>query len=138
MHSPGWLTRRSRTWLLGSFLLCFLVPAVVEFAAKKVDPYKLAVETAHRNPQFIDALGAPAAEGWFFDEEEHLGNPVWDEMSIPVHGRTRTGTLRVQAIKDGGHWRLTQLTLELTKPDESIDLLSGQAAVMCPPIEETS
>jgi len=126
MHSSGWLTRRSRTWVLGCFLLGFLVPAVVEFAAKRCDPYKLAVETAYRNPQFIDTLGAPAAEGWFFEEEEHLGNPVRAEMSIPVHGRTRTGTLRVQAIKDGGHWRLTQLALELTKPDESIDLLSGK------------
>jgi Cytochrome oxidase complex assembly protein 1 len=126
MDSPSWLTRRSRTWILGCFLLGFLVPAIVEFAAKRSDPYKLAVETAHRNPQFIDALGAPASEGWFFEEEEHLGNPVRAEMSIPVHGRTRTGTLLVQAIKESGHWRLTQLALELTKPDENTDLLSGK------------
>jgi len=53
-----------------------------------------------------------------------LGNEGKGEIQIPVQGRMRRGNLRAQGIKDGGHWRLTELTLELTQPDERIDLLS--------------
>lgn len=127
MSCPSWLSRKLLTWLLGCILLGTFVPVIVEFAAKRFDPYKLAVETAHKNPEFVGALGAPAAEGWFFEGKEQFGNPARAEMLIPVHGRTRVGNLRVEAVKDSGRWRLTQLILELTKPDESIDLLSEKS-----------
>jgi len=124
MYSPRWLSRRFLAWVLGCALLGTLGPAIVQFAMKRFDPYKLAVGTAHSSPEFVDALGAPVAEGWFFEGKEQLGSSARAEMLIPVHGSTRAGNLRVQAIKDGGRWRLTQLTLKLAKPDESIDLLS--------------
>jgi hypothetical protein len=38
-------------------------------------------------------------------------------------GRIRKGNLQARAIKDAGRWRLTELTVELTQPDEHIDLV---------------
>jgi Cytochrome oxidase complex assembly protein 1 len=72
----------------------------------------------------MDALGSPVQEGWFFDSEMQLREPATAKMLIPVRGSTRTGNLRVRAVKEHGRWRLTELTLELTKPDQSIDLLA--------------
>jgi len=40
----------------------------------------------------------------------------------PVRGQIRRGNLRARAINDGGQWRLTELTLVRTMPDEHIDL----------------
>jgi hypothetical protein len=86
--------------------------------------YKLAVETAHQTPHFTEILGTPVTEAWFSEGEEQWGNPATAEMLIPVRGRMRSGNLRARAIKNGGRWRLTELTLELTQPDESINLLA--------------
>lgn len=52
-----------------------------------------------------------------------LGNPGEAKLLIPVRGTKLSGSLRVQAIKDDGVWTLRELTLELEKPGESIDLL---------------
>ncbi|HTS06825.1 MAG TPA: cytochrome c oxidase assembly factor Coa1 family protein [Candidatus Eisenbacteria bacterium] len=119
-----WLPRRFLRWLLAALLLGTLVPVVVQFAARRSDAYRLAVETAHEKSKFTDVLGEPVTEGWFFEGKTELGNPRTTEMLIPVRGRMKSGNLRATAIKDGGHWRLTQLILELTRPDEHIDLLA--------------
>jgi hypothetical protein len=124
MYAPRWLSRRFLTWILWCLLLGLFIPPVFHFAARKFDPYKLAFRTARLSPEFIDALGSPVKEGWFFDSEMQLGDPAMAKMVIPVRGSTRTGNLRAKAVKEHGRWRLTELTLELTKPDRSIDLLA--------------
>lgn len=124
MHRPHWLSRRFLTWILTCTLVGFLVPPVFHFAAKRFDPYKLAIETARQNREFIDALGSPVKEGWFLDSEMQLGNPPTAKILIPVRGSIRAGNLRVRASREHGRWCLTELTLELTKPDQRIDLLA--------------
>jgi hypothetical protein len=111
---------------LAATLLGVLVPPVFFFAAKRFDPYKLAIQTARQNRDFVDLLGSPVTEGWFFDGKEQLGDPATAQLLIPVRGSTRTGNLRVRAIKENGRWRLTQLTLELANPDKSVDLLEQE------------
>jgi len=110
-------------WLLAATLVGVLIPPVFHFAAKRFDPYRLAIQTARKNHDFIDVLGSPVTEGWFFDGKEEVGNPATAQLLIPVRGSTRTGNLQVRAIKENGRWRLTQLTLELANPDKSLDLL---------------
>jgi hypothetical protein len=124
MFISGWLSRKNLMWLLRALLLVALVSMVAQFAAKKSDAYKLAVATAHQTPQFTAALGTPVTEAWFSEGKVEFGNPVKAEMLIPVQGRMRRGNLRARAMKDEGRWRLTELTLELTQPDERVDLLS--------------
>jgi hypothetical protein len=111
---------------LAATLLGLLVPPLFIFAAKRFDPYKLAVQTARQNHEFIDLLGSPVSEGWFFDGKEQLGDPATAQLLIPVRGSTRTGNLRVCAIKENGRWRLTQLTLEVAEPDKAVDLLARE------------
>jgi hypothetical protein len=96
---------------------------VPHFMATTSGAYKLAVATAHQSPRFRETLGDPVTEAWFSEGKEEWGSPAKAEMLIPVQGRIRRGNLRVRAIKDGGRWRLLELALELTQPDEHIDLL---------------
>jgi hypothetical protein len=124
MYASRWLSRRFLTWILWCLLLGLFVPPVFHFAARKFDPYKLAFQTARQSPEFVDALGSPVKEGWFFDSEMQLGEQATAKMLIPVRGSTRTGNLRARAVKEHGRWHLTELTLQLTKPDQSIDLLA--------------
>ena len=124
MFASGWLSPRLRNLLLGAALVLVLMLTVPHFIATTSGAYKLAVATAHQTPRFTKALGVPVSEAWFSEGKEQWGNPASAEMLIPVRGQLRTGNLRARAIKDGGRWRLTELTLELTQPDEHIDLLA--------------
>jgi hypothetical protein len=119
----GWLSQRFLTWLLGAVLLGALVPIMGQFAVRRSDAYNLAAATAHQMPQFRETLGTPIREGWFSGGRWEFGNPARAELTIPVKGSRQKGNLRALAIKQDGRWRLTELTLELTQPDEHIDLL---------------
>ena len=104
-------------------ILWWSIPPVFHLAARRFDPYKLTIQTARQNRDFIDVLGNPVTEGWFFDGKQQLGDPATAQLLIPVRGSARTGNLRVRAIKENGRWRLTQLTLKVASPDKSVDLL---------------
>ena len=115
---------RLRRFLIAAAVVVALILTVPHFVATTSGAYKLAVATAHQKPQFTQTLGAPVTEAWFSEGRQVWGNPATAEMRIPVSGQIRSGNLRARAIKDVGHWRLTELTLELTSPDERIDLLA--------------
>jgi hypothetical protein len=116
---------RFRNLLLGAVLVLVLMLAVPYFIGTTSGAYKLAIAMAHQTPQFRESLGTPVTEAWFSDGKLVWGNPATAEMMIPVRGRMRRGNLRALAIKDGGRWRLTELTLELSQPDKHIDLLAN-------------
>ncbi len=115
----------SRLLVLGS-LFIVLVLVVPHFLATSTGSYKLAVATARKSPQFTDALGSPVKEGWFSEGKSEWGDQARSEIVIPVYGQKRTGKLRALAIKEGADWRLQELTLELARPADHIDLLSAQ------------
>jgi hypothetical protein len=98
---------------------------VPHFMATNSGAYKLAVATAHQSPQFMEALGAPVAEAWFSEGKEEWGNPAKATLMVPVQGQKRQGNLRAVAVKVDGEWRLKELTLELSQPEEHIDLLGA-------------
>lgn len=102
-------------------VLMFTTP---HYMATMSGAYKLAVAAAHQSPRFREALGTPAKEAWFSEGTIQLGNSADAKLLIPVRGPKQNGSLRVQAVKDDGVWRLRALTLELERPGESIDLLS--------------
>jgi hypothetical protein len=124
MFSPGRLSPKSRNLLLGATFVLLLMLTLPHYLATTQGAYKLAVATAHQSPPFTEALGMPVSEAWFSEGRGQWGNPASAEMLIPVRGQLRKGKLRVRAIKDGGSWRLTELTLELREPDEHVDLLA--------------
>jgi hypothetical protein len=124
MLTSQWPPAKFRKLLWGVATIFILMLIAPHFVATTRGAYKVAVATAHQSLQFREALGDPVKEGWFSEGKEELGSLAKSEMLIPVQGRIRSGNLRARAIKDGGRWQLTELTLELTRPDERIDLLS--------------
>lgn len=116
------MSTRVRKLMLGVAVLVVLDLTVPHFMATSSGAYKLAVATAHRVPQFTEALSAPVKEGWFSEGKEEVGQSAKADLTIPVHGSKRKGNLHVLAVKENGVWRLTELTLKLTEPEESIDL----------------
>ncbi|MGA9526646.1 MAG: cytochrome c oxidase assembly factor Coa1 family protein [Terriglobales bacterium] len=127
---PRWLSRRRLTGLLVVVLLGVPIFVVAQIAVRRSDAYNLAVITANRTPQFLDALGAPVREGWFSGFKWEFGNPPNAELDIPVEGSRRKGNLHSLAIKQDGHWQLTVLSLDLTQPDERIDLLQSPSSAI--------
>ncbi len=123
-QSGRW-SQNFRNQLLGAAFVLMLMFTVPHFMATTSGAYKLAVVTAHQSPRFREALGVPVKEAWFSEGKEEWGNPARAEMLISVRGRVRRGNLKALAVKDDGRWRLTELTLELTQPDERINLLSN-------------
>lgn len=116
----GWWSPKILNLLLGAVLISLFVPMVAQFMTKTSSVYKLAVATAHGAPQFRETLGLPIREAWYSEGEIDSGKA---ELTIPVEGSKRKGNLRTLAIKEDGHWKLTSLNLELSQPDEHIDLL---------------
>ncbi len=121
----GWWSPRFRNLLLGAAFVLVLMLTVPHFMATNSGAYKLAVATAHQSPQFMEALGAPVAEAWFSEGKEEWGNPAKATLMVPVQGQKRQGNLRAVAVKVDGEWRLKELTLELSQPEEHIDLLGA-------------
>lgn len=126
---PGPRLRKLPKYLLGAGVFAALMLTVPHFMETTSGMYKLAVATAHQSPQFMGALGEPVSESWFADGKWQWGDPATGKMLIPVKGRIRRGTLRVSATKNG-RWKLTELTLEVTQPDEHIDLLQSTPSVL--------
>ena len=119
----SWWSPRLRNLLLGAAFVILLMLTVPHFVATRSGAYKLAIATAHQSPWLTEALGTPVTEAWFSEGKEEWGNPPRATLTVPVDGPKRHGNLQVPAVKDTGGWRLTELTLELTGPDDHIDLL---------------
>ena len=122
----SWFTPRLRNWLLLAVLLGLLIPLITQLMARRSDAYKLAVATARTTPLFTETLGAPAKEAWFSGGSIEYGNPTTAKLTIPVAGSKQKGDLRVVAVKEGRHWKLKELTLELARSGERVDLLAGR------------
>jgi Cytochrome oxidase complex assembly protein 1 len=120
MLTSGWSWRKR---LLGVAIILAMGFPITHLVGTGSGAYTLAVATAHKTPQFGEMLGTPIREGWFPESKFTFGEPWNAKLLIPVRGRLRGGNLRALAVKDGGNWKLTELTLELTQPDEHIDLL---------------
>lgn len=121
----AWWTSRVRNLSLGAAVILVLMLTVPHFVATSGGAYRLAITTANQTPQFTEALGVPIREAWFSEGRTEYGNPAKAELTIPVTGSKQKGDLRVVAIKEGENWKLKELTLELARSGERIDLLAG-------------
>lgn len=117
---------RKQLWMWVIFLV--LISTVPHFVTTLSGDYRLAVATAHQSLQFNEALGAPVKEGWLSQGKSTFQEPIRSERLIHVSGTKRKGNLRVLALKEDGQWKLLGLTLELERPDESIESINLLAA----------
>ena len=110
---------------MGIAVVLVLVLTVPHFLATSGGAYKLAMATAYQRCQFTEVLGVPIREAWFSEGKTEYGNKARAELTIPVRGSIQEGNLLVVAMKQDGRWRLKELTLELTRSGERIDLLAS-------------
>ncbi len=128
----SWLSRHAGLALgLGCFGLLFLVTvfvagifAVVTTALRSSDAYSVALSTASSDATVLAELGKPLNPGWFVSGSINVsGSSGHADISIPVSGSLRSGTIHAVADKGAGAWAFSALNVAIDgRP--TIDLLA--------------
>ncbi len=91
---------------------------------KSSEPYQHAVAIASSNPDVVRELGAPIAPGWFASGNINVSGSSGDaDLSIPLNGKLRHGTVYVVAKKTDGVWSYDKLEMLVEGRDIRIELL---------------
>jgi hypothetical protein len=106
---------------------------VVVFASIRAsDPYKDGLERARSDARVQQALGTPIEPGWMVSGSIQTKNRSGDgDISFPLKGSKRSGTLRVVGTKDEGRWTYTKM-LVTPASGPPIDLLAGSSSTAPP------
>ncbi len=109
---PDW--RWIVTGTAGVLAFAGLLLALVMGAFRSSDPYRMAVAAVEPSPAARQQLGAPIEPGWLVLGSIRAGFQSGRAvMRIPVSGPRDEGTLRVEAARKAGVWKLTLLRLEV-------------------------
>ena len=130
----NWWTRNWK-WLVptGCLTILFLFVAfvfsiilLVFGAMKSTDVYIDALAKAKANPEVIEALGSPIADGLFVSGNTNVNGATGEaNLSIPISGPEGKGTIYVKAEKSLGRWKYSELVVEIQKSGERINLLKS-------------
>jgi len=132
----SWFSRNWKwfmpTIILGPLLLLALFVGVIFSTVfgmmKSSEPYQYAVATATHDARVSEQLGTPIAPGWYATGNIHLANDSGDaEMTIPLNGTRRHGTVFVEARKSAGIWRYQRLEVEMEGVPDRVNLLPRTA-----------
>ena len=86
---------------------------------------KTSVQRAQTDPRVIEHLGEPIKQGWIVQGSVETSGPSGNaDVSIPLSGSKRKGTLYAVARKRDGIWTFQALELEVEGEPGRIDLLS--------------
>jgi hypothetical protein len=121
-----------------NWIIAILVAVVVLLAAigvgvfffvmslmKGSDVYREALARMNANALATQVLGAPIEAGFPMGKIQISGPSGEAELSIPVTGSARRGTIYLEATKEMGKWRYDRIELEVEGRDERIDLGSA-------------
>jgi hypothetical protein len=107
---------------------------IVESSFRNSDAYTQALARAQANPQVREQMGQPLNPGWFVSGSINIAGPSGKaDISIPISGPKRKGTLYVVARKSAGRWTFETLQVEVAEEPERIDLLQADQRV---PVEQ--
>ena len=136
MNSPqkkGWFGRNWK-WFLPIGCLSLVVMIVVFAAAiiffvfgaiKSSDVYQQALTRTKSNAVVIRELGEPIEAGWVVSGSVNMsagsGNA---ELSIPVSGPKKSGTIHASAIRKQDKWEFSTLEVEVKGETNRINLLT--------------
>ena len=136
-HDPR--TEKKVVWIVVAAVLAVLLLVVLfvgaVFAAilggiRSSDPYRFAMQTATHDPGVLSRLGSPVQAGWLVGGNINVqSNSGAADLTIPVQGSVRQGTLHVVARKSEGEWTYQRLTLRVNDSPERLDLLAPAGAV---------
>lgn len=95
-------------------------------AMKSSDVYREAVARATANPAVREALGEPIRTGWSLSGNIEVTGPSGRaDVSIPLKGSRRDGTVYAVATKSAGRWSYDLLEVEVEGQGGRIDLLTA-------------
>jgi hypothetical protein len=120
--------------LLGvTFVIGFM--AMVMGAVKSSDAYKLAVARVRASPAVVSELGQPIETGWMVSGSINVSGSSGDaDISIPISGPKKSGTIYAVATKSAGVWTFTVLQVEVEGGSRRIDILTeGRENVVATP-----
>ena len=104
------------------FSLVFFVFSVI----RHTDVFRDALDKAKANPQVRAELGEPIREGWWLSGNVNTsGSSGTADISIPLKGANRDGTLYAVAHKSAGEWAYDRLEVAVDGRAERIKLLDG-------------
>jgi hypothetical protein len=111
--------------LLVSFVGGILL--LVETSFQQSGFYTQALAKARANPQVAEKFGQPIKAGWLSSGSLNTSGPSGSaDVSIPISGPKRKGTIYVVAKKSAGLWRFETLQVEVEGKTERIDLLQPE------------
>ncbi len=102
------------------FSIVFFVFSVI----RHTDVFKDSLDKARANPQVQAELGEPIREGWWVQGRVNTVGPSGNaDISIPLKGSRKNGTLFAVASKTAGKWTYERLEVAVDGREKRIDLL---------------
>ena len=131
---PNWWSRNWKwfvptgclTLILLFGLFIALIFSVVMGSMKSSDAYKQAVARARANPTVVESLGTPIAEGYFVSGNINVQNDRGNaDLQIPISGPKGKAVIYAVAVKSGGQWEFSRLSVAIEGQPE-LDLLGSE------------
>ncbi len=131
---PNWWSRNWKwfvptgclTLILLFGLFIALIFGVVMGSIKSSDAYKQAVARARANPTVVESLGTPIAEGYFVSGNINVQNDRGNaDLQIPISGPKGKAVIYAVAVKSGGQWEFSRLSVAIEGQPE-LDLLGSE------------
>ncbi len=92
-------------------------------AIKSSEPYQHAVTAATHDARVTGAMGAPVTPGWYFLGNINVSGSTGDaDLTVPLNGTARHGTVHVVARKSEGIWDYQTLVVQIDGVPEHINL----------------
>jgi hypothetical protein len=102
------------------FSMVFFVFSIL----RHTDIFRDALDKAKANPQVRAELGDPVREGWWLSGTVNTSGPSGDaDISIPLKGSRKDGTLYAVAHKSAGEWTYDRLEVAVAGRPGRIKLL---------------
>ncbi len=133
-ENEGWWSR-NWTWFVpvGCLTIVFLFIAGIGMVIwllfssfRSNDVLQGALDAARADPRVVEALGEPIEMGWMFSGSIRYQNREGDaDMTIPISGPHGSGSIRLEAVKQGADWTYHTLEVTIDSTSEIIDLIPG-------------
>ncbi len=121
--------QRNWKWVIPGGCLSILALFVLFFFTvfRHTDVFREAVARAEANPKVRAELGEPIREGWWVMGRVKMTGPSgYANLSIPLKGSRKDGTLYTVAHKSAGIWRYNTLEVAVEGQPGRISLLVGE------------
>jgi hypothetical protein len=117
--------------VLAATVFVALLLVVIEREIRSSIPYQMSLAQALHSPLVLSATGQPVRAGWLVKGQiaESTNGRGHAELTIPLNGPNGSGTLRVEAFRRAGSWKISTLQFVPSGGETSVDISSGRQAI---------